>query len=419
MFHIALFLVLPVILIAALLMSFIDFLLWLPFILTIMISGIIFCIAGYKKGLWRALISFGATLVSAIISYFAANLISSPIASVIFGLLPLEDFLDMPILFPLINGIISSVISIILFAVFMFIITIIAKIIASRVKKDALITKERSKKLCGLAVRAVDAMVFTMLLLIPLYGTIASYIPTVTTLMSYSDDSGSEIVLMYLEGISDHPIVNMAKPAPISAVYDGLSSFKLQGTDVSLSKISKTVDETMSFFDNVLEKSPEEISEQGVVVINQFEENVINQDWFYAIAQEGFSVASEMAESTDGAEEMGILLDMPKEDFQANCSAILDVAEYVFEEGIFTEAVQQLESDEPDLSFIYSSGLDEKLGELLNSTEQMVMLKSFLLTETDGELPESLASLSSDEPITDPELQKEFGKAILNVLIGD
>lgn len=400
-------------------MLLINILLWIPFLLTVTISGIIFCIAGYRKGLWRALISFGATLVSAIISYAAAKIISPLIVPSLSGFIPFEELNGVSILIPLIDGLISSVVSIIIFAISMLVVTIITKIVASQVKRDALVTKDRPKKLGGLAIRAVDAMVFTMLLLIPLYGTIASYIPTVTTLMSYSDDSGSEFVLMYLEGISNHPIVNMANPAPISAVYDGLSSFKLQGTDVSLSKISKTVDETMSFFDNVLEKSPEEISRQGVIVINQFEENVIYQDWFYAIAQEGFSVASEMAESTDGAEEMGILLDMSKEDFQANCSAILDVAEYVFEEGIFTEAVQQLESDEPDLSFIYSSGLDEKLGELLNSTEQMVMLKSFLLTETDGELPESLASLSSDEPITDPELQKEFGKAILNVLIGD
>ncbi len=400
-------------------MLLINVLLWLPFLLTVMISGIIFCIAGYRKGLWRALISFGATLASAIISYFAAKLISSPIASAISGLLPLDDLSDMPILIPIIDGIISGVVSIVLFAIFMLIITIIAKIIASRVKKDALVTKERSKKLGGLAVRAADAVIFTMLLLLPIYGTIASYLPTVTTLMSYSDDADASSALTYLEAISSHPVVNMAKPAPVSAVYDGLSSFKLQGTDVSLSKISKTVDETMSFFDNILEKSPEEISEQGVVVIDQFRENVVNQDWFYAVAQEGFSAASEIADESDAAEELSVLLDMSKEDFQANCSAILDVAEYVFEEDIFTEAVRQLESDEPDLSFVYSSGLDAKLGELLNSTEQMLMLKSFLLTESDGELPENLAGLSSSEPITDPELQKEFGKAILDVLIGN
>ena len=116
---------------------------------------------------------------------------------------------------------------------------------------------------------------------------------------------------------------------------------------------------------------------------------------------------------------MEIILDMSKEDFQANCSAVLDIAEYVFEENIFTETVNQLESDEPDLSFVYSSGLDEKLGELFNSTEQTLILKSFLLAEADGELPESLAGLSSSEPITDPKLQKELGKAILDVLIGN
>ena len=398
-------------------MLLINILLWIPFLLTVTVSGIIFCIAGYRKGLWRALISFGATLVSAIISYIAAKSISPLIAPVLSGLIPTEEFSAAILLIPLIDGIISGVVSIILFAIFMLIITIITKIIASRVKKDALITKERSKKLGGLAVRAADAVIFSILLLLPIYGTAASYIPTITTLMSYSEDMSSAVT--YLEAISSHPAVNIANPAPVSAVYDSLSAFDLQGTSISLSKISKTVDETMSFFDNILEKSPEEISEQGIAVINQFEENVIYQDWFYAIAQEGFAAASEAAESADISQEMEILLDMSKEDFQANCSAILDIAEYVFEENIFTETVNQLESDEPDLSFVYSSGLDEKLGELFNSTEQTLILKSFLLSEADGELPESLAGLSSSEPITDPKLQKELGKAILDVLIGN
>jgi len=398
-------------------MLLINILLWIPFLLTVTVSGIIFCIAGYRKGLWRALISFGATLVSAIISYIAAKSISPLIAPVLSGLIPTEEFSAAILLIPLIDGIISGVVSIILFAIFMLIITIITKIIASRVKKDALITKERSKKLGGLAVRAADAVIFSILLLLPIYGTAASYIPTITTLMSYSEDMSSAVT--YLEAISSHPAVNIANPAPVSAVYDSLSAFDLQGTSISLSKISKTVDETMSFFDNILEKSPEEISEQGIAVINQFEENVIYQDWFYAIAQEGFAAASEAAESADISQEMEILLDMSKEDFQANCSAILDIAEYVFEENIFTETVNQLESDEPDLSFVYSSGLDEKLGELFNSTEQTLILKSFLLAEADGELPESLAGLSSSEPITDPKLQKELGKAILDVLIGN
>ena len=399
-------------------MLLINILLWLPFLLTVMISGIIFCISGYKKGLWRALISFGATLISASISYFAAKLISPLISPNLIKLFPLEELDGMTFILPLISGIVNSVVSIILFAMFMLIVTIITKIIASRVKKDALITKECSKKLGGLAVRAADALIFATLLLLPIYGTIASYVPTITTLMSYSDDADASTALTYLKAISSHPVVNMTKPAPVSAVYDGLSAFDVKGTSVSLPKISKTVEETMSFFDNVLEKSPEEISKQGVVVIDQFRENVVNQDWFYAISQEGFSAAAEMAESSDAAEELNVLLDMSKEEFQANCSALLDVAEYVFEEDIFTEAVHQLESDEPDLTFVYSSGLDVKLGELLNSTEQMLMLKSFILSSSDGELPENLAGLSSSEPITDPELQKEFGQSILAAIIG-
>lgn len=400
-------------------MLLINILLWIPFLLTVSISGIIFCIAGYKKGLWRALISFGATIVSAIISYFAAKLLSSAISPNLSGILPLEDFSGVPILIPLINGIISSVISIILFALFMLIITIIAKIVASHVKKDALVTKERSKKLGGLAVRAADAVIFSILLLLPIYGTIAAYLPTVTTLMSYSDDADTSSALTYLEAISSHPVVNMAKPAPVSAVYDGLSAFDLKGVSVSLPEISKTVEETITFFSETLEKSPEEISKQGAVVIEQIRENIVEQDWFYAVAQEGFAAAAEITDESESAEELSVLLDMSKEDFQSNCSALLDVAEYVFEEDIFTEAVHQFESDEPDLSFVYSSGLDTKLGELLNSTEQMIMLKSFLLTESGGELPENLAGLSSSEPITDPELQKEFGKAILDVLLDD
>ena len=56
--------------------ALISFLLFVPFLVVALITGIFFFINGYKKGLWHALISLGMTVLSAVLSVIIANLIS-------------------------------------------------------------------------------------------------------------------------------------------------------------------------------------------------------------------------------------------------------------------------------------------------------------------------------------------------------
>ena len=54
--------------------------LWAPFALIMLVIGIIFCINGYRKGLWRALLSLLATVVSAVVSVLVSPLIAKPVS---------------------------------------------------------------------------------------------------------------------------------------------------------------------------------------------------------------------------------------------------------------------------------------------------------------------------------------------------
>ena len=60
--------------------ALIVFLLWVPFLLYASIYGTIYSIRGYKKGLYRSLISGGATVVAGVISAILAKFFAVGIA---------------------------------------------------------------------------------------------------------------------------------------------------------------------------------------------------------------------------------------------------------------------------------------------------------------------------------------------------
>ena len=105
--------------------ALLNLILWAPFLLVLLISGLIFCISGYKKGLWRALISFGVTIVSAVLSMLLANVLAKVIAPSVMTMINVEEmFGELPIsasaIQEVIKGLVGSVISLVLFVVLMF-----------------------------------------------------------------------------------------------------------------------------------------------------------------------------------------------------------------------------------------------------------------------------------------------------------
>ena len=73
----------------------IQWILYVPFLVVAAICGTIFCIKGYRQGLWRALISLGITVVSLILSLIFASILGSALSGAVFGLIPESAFEDV------------------------------------------------------------------------------------------------------------------------------------------------------------------------------------------------------------------------------------------------------------------------------------------------------------------------------------
>ena len=104
--------------------------LWAPFALIMLIIGIIFCINGYRKGLWRALLSLLATVISAVVSVFVSPMIAKKAvdsASGVFAEVGITgeieqlspEFAEM--VDELVNGVLQSVVALSIFGlIFLF-----------------------------------------------------------------------------------------------------------------------------------------------------------------------------------------------------------------------------------------------------------------------------------------------------------
>ena len=229
-----------------------NIILCIPFAIVFMIAAILFLISGYKRGIWRALISFGVTIVSAAISLVLAKIISKPLSQIATGLIKNMNIGDIPVseemFFSLISGVVSSVVAIILFSVLLFIFCLVGKILAAHLKKDKLKVEKKSLKWAGLGVRLVDAVVYTLLLVLPLYGSLATYAPAIDMIMSTSGDEESKVIV---ETITKNPIVQASGSGAASLVYGELSKIEVGKAEIDIVGVTTTVTQFKDHVDKI------------------------------------------------------------------------------------------------------------------------------------------------------------------------
>lgn len=238
----------------------IDLILWAPFALIVLIAGIIFCINGYKKGLWRALLSLAATAVSALISVLVTPLIAKPVSQSVAPMIEgmnlfgtenpdpaLTEMVD-----ELVRGVSQSVIALVLFGVIFFILTIILKVVSAKVKKEALLTEEKGLRFAGLGVRLLDTVLYALIMLMPLYGTLSAYVPAAAAVMnsSFAPDEETKELAVSLDQLSGHLLVKTEGAVPLSTAYNALSEFSYgdTGAKVSLPELMDTVEVVLEHY---------------------------------------------------------------------------------------------------------------------------------------------------------------------------
>ena len=114
--------------------ALLNILLWIPFGIVLVIVAFIFLTSGYRRGLWRSLLSLGATVVSTVLSLLLANWIAPMLsAKIVQSLPPLGG--DLPLseelIRDLIRGGVGLVLALFLFSVFLIILSIIIKTVCN------------------------------------------------------------------------------------------------------------------------------------------------------------------------------------------------------------------------------------------------------------------------------------------------
>lgn len=402
-----------------------SFLLFLPFLIIAVITGIFFFRNGYKNGLWHALISLGMTILSAVISILLANAISGAVAPTLYSLIPAELLEQAGVFEGLISsltqGLIRSVMALILFSLLLFVMLIITKLVASSIQNGRLNTQEKPLKYGGMGVRAIDTVIVTLLMLLPLYGILASYISPVTSIAEASGQLG-EGEAQILSVIKNHPLVSVYKNGPTAWVNDSLGGIELEGARIDPAKIARTAEEVMDRVEDIINAE----GERQLELVNDFShflnDKVIKESWCYDLIM---GVKGELEVYVDQlspeeqviAEEILDILDMNREDFVKNGEAVLELVSYTLEKEVLPHLNSEEEITEPSDEFFL------RLGKTLNVSSQSKKIKRLIVTysleaffesnDIDRDARSTVEAYYKDTSLSDDDLIKEAKSIIL------
>ena len=404
--------------------SLLAALLWIPFGIVVAIAGAIFLMSGYKRGLWRALISTGATVVATVVSMLLAKLLANPLSSAVLNVLPEMDSdggITAELLTTLVKGVVGVVLSLALFSLFLLIFSIVLKCVTNRIQNDKLNVDKKSLRWAGLGVRVIDTVLFALLLLLPLYGTIATYMPTVQVVMQMQEKPDSE-TQAYIDAVASHPVVQMSGSGPAEWVYTGLSEVQMQEGSVNIADMAQTVDGLVKRVEKISTAEASQIPQLAEDLISYTRKHVIEQPWCYDLTQEMLAMAKQaMAQELspeDRAQmnEMMGLLEMSREEFKENGIQILDFASYILQLGV-------IDNEEAAKAAMQSDEFLTRTGDLINSTRQAVaaknlLIRSFVQDEIwDGNAQAAEAFLANrlSSEATEASLRKQEAAAIVKM----
>ncbi|MBO5213948.1 MAG: hypothetical protein J6B86_04180 [Clostridia bacterium] len=395
----------------------ISVLLYVPFVLAAIITGIIYCIKGYKQGLYRALISLGVTFLSVGLSLLLSRLLSLALSGLVAKLVPRDLFGEMgslrDILVSLLSGLVQSGVAILLFGLFLLIFLIVLKIVWNHIKKDALLPKNNGMKWGGLGVRLVDTVIVAFLLLVPLYGTLATYVPPVESVIKITEGSDSAAA-EYLSAVSENGMVSLYKGGPSTWIQGGLGTVKIGDVSVNLKDVIDVSGTAVEKFSNLSTCKDRKELMAAISDISKFlRDDVVEEEWFYSVMSEAKNALLPALDTLSEEEKVIMeqvlkVFDLPQEQFATSGVAILDFVSYAVDSGaadfLETGDPEDLPDDFPDKLKTLVEG-DEVSKSLIISMVQ----DSFIDTEKQEQLLQDAATAEEQEKVL-KEIKDEAAK---------
>lgn len=404
----------------------IDLALFIPFVVVFAICCTFFLISGYKKGFWRSIISLGASMVGLFVSMLLGRLCGRLLAGPIMGTLPTEAFADMGAMGGFAATVVQSVIqvalSLVLFGLFFMIAVIVLKNLAKNISCAQIEKESKDKKwlsFAGMGIRWLDAVIVSLAILLPLYGSLSVVAPPAASIASAAGSSSSSAAQV-LRKVEQHPMVAAYKTGPAALVVEGVSNVSIGGESFAPTEIMEALDGTINRYIAFAAADGEPKAEALAELVRYLRTDVIEKDWSYdiiCIVRQEMGKYLEQEDDPIG-QQIYALTDMTKAEYESNGVALLEFLDYALSNDFM---IFYRSSDYEALSPEFY----EKLGALINHSNQAVALKKTLMKESAAALFNDVQQAStfidqyiSNEP-TAEELQEQEGEAFMRLFFED
>ncbi len=347
-------------------LTIIELALFVPFFLVLTIFAIVYLINGYKRDFGNSLISLAATLITIGVSLLLAKLISRVVSGPIVSLLQpmvtniLSEFGTLGI--SLVEAVIEVFLAFFLFELFFVIGIAVLKTVGKNIKSsklDKLNPGKDGTRIAGMGIRAIDAVLVTMMLLLPLYGGIAMAAPPAAAIARMgenivapqeqndipleqfevdepSDDMlqqagdfplakidvkvQSAVVLKQrggfatsqleaaepsisdmVEAVANHPVLAPYKYGPGSWIFSSLSNFSMNGKSMdiaaAINSLTGMLDRVLVCWEAIAVEDAEATVDAAEDLLEFTREEVIYQEWSYDIVMALLGEVDDFVES--------------------------------------------------------------------------------------------------------------------------
>lgn len=429
--------------------AILSILLWIPFCLSVFVTGLIFCITGYRNGIVRAVVGLAATIVATALTVLVANLVSMLFSGGSAGGSVLEIVISM---------VKRPLLSLLFFWLLMPILTIVFRLLAGKIMGERFKASESWQKWLGLIMGMACAVVFSLFWMSPLYGSVQTAVEVADSVMTAADTQDQETQIL-ISALEDHPLVASTKEGPVSWVYQGTARTGSGLNTFSVTTMMDSAERCIALLTQLENaRDVETAAEVATELVNYIHTDVVGQEWFYQMYKSTLSslqdtvtamekapaamdkIEDVMGESTMadysglmGAGQIGYVpeevkrilpilretldtLDVNKKTFDSNMDNLFGFLSRAMDAGLWIA----LENE--DMQALRDMGIVEDAGWLANSTPEAVAVKrlliaAFLMDQDE----EALVLLEKYDfgMITDPAQQTQEAELLFAIILDD
>ena len=361
--------------------SKLNLILWIPFLLVVALSSIRFVISGFRRGFWMALVYLGISLAAAAIAVPVARVLvpatSGTLGASIANLLPA----DLPGGDLLLEGLSRMLGALIAYPFIFFILALVARIVLGLVLRPLLTKKTFSARLGGLILGILHAVIYPVLLLLPLYGTMAAFMPAAQILVEAGDNQDSA-GYSYISVMAEHPVVKLCGTKAAQWYYTGLSSVELEGAALDLAGVSQSTEELLTQYKDFREADPEQRKVMLPAILRMLE-NTLDTKWCYQlICQIGLDTILDPDDIPYAGDWLVSLKGTPQKEYTQTVQAFSALVEGLSDDG----CLDLLVSGDSLESLLQDPQALGRLDTFLESTPQTQRLKQMIFTDAIADL---------------------------------